>query len=43
MLDTVVAETDVKIRSKSEGLGIVWSFMGRTFSKKPPKREMDRK
>ncbi len=43
MLDTVVADTDVKIRSKSMGLGTMLVFIGRAFSIKKPKREMKRK
>ena len=43
MLDTVVADTDVKTRSRPEGVGTVWVFIGRAFSIKKPKREMKRK
>ncbi|WVZ71435.1 hypothetical protein U9M48_020022 [Paspalum notatum var. saurae] len=43
MLDTVVADTDVKIRSRPKGVGIKLVFMGRAFSNKEPKRERKRK
>lgn len=43
MLETVVADTDVKTRSRAEGLGTEPDFMGRAFSIKKPKMEMERK
>ena len=43
MLDTVVADTDVKIRSRPEGVGTALVFMGRAFSIEKPKRETKRK
>lgn len=43
MLETVVADTDVKSRSRAEGLGTELDFMGRTLSIKKPKTEIKRK
>lgn len=43
MLDTVVAETEVKMRSRSLGLGTRLVFIGRAFRIKKPKREVETK
>jgi hypothetical protein len=43
MLETVVADTDVKIRSRSIGLDTMVLAMGRAFRIKKPKTEMDTK
>jgi hypothetical protein len=43
MLETVVDDTDMKIRSRSMGLDTMLVAMGRAFRIKKPKTEMDPK